>query len=128
MLRTVKMRRNVKFLLFLSISWMFIMVYYFQSNNAKTSNSLTPAAQHLSSDKNHLTSSSSIDLRAPQGDDHHLYSLTSQDLPGGHVHHHPVVEGRVVNDKAIHEPLLDAFQHHQPKECVMRMGSANFCP
>lgn len=35
MLRTVKMRRNVKFLLLLSISWMFIMVYYFQSNNAK---------------------------------------------------------------------------------------------
>ncbi|XP_059615210.1 polypeptide N-acetylgalactosaminyltransferase 2-like isoform X1 [Phlebotomus argentipes] len=38
MLRTVKMRRNVKFLLLLSISWMFIMVYYFQSNNAKIEN------------------------------------------------------------------------------------------
>lgn len=33
----MKMRRNLKLLLFLSISWMFLMFYYFQSGNPKVS-------------------------------------------------------------------------------------------
>lgn len=31
------MRRNLKLMLFLSISWMFLMFYYFQSGNPKVS-------------------------------------------------------------------------------------------
>lgn len=33
----MKMRRNLKLVLFLSISWMFLMFYYFQSGNPKVS-------------------------------------------------------------------------------------------
>lgn len=32
-----KMRRNLKLVIFLSISWMFVMFYYFQSSNTKVS-------------------------------------------------------------------------------------------
>lgn len=33
----LKMRRNLKLVLILSVSWMFLMLYYFQSGNPKVS-------------------------------------------------------------------------------------------
>lgn len=34
-LYTIKMRRNVKIVLIFSISWMFVLLYYFQTNGSK---------------------------------------------------------------------------------------------
>lgn len=31
----LKMRRNLKFVVLLSVSWMFVMLYYFQASNTK---------------------------------------------------------------------------------------------